>query len=157
MLSETLLAEIFERRKKLVWNICYPYFMNPADTEDAVQETFLRLAITNPTLKDAEHEQAWLITAARNICKDELRRARRGELPLEAAENTGFPPPEIDETLAVLHELPEKYRTVLYLFYYEELPTAQIARMLKCPDASIRSRLRRGRKLLRKKLGDDYQ
>ncbi len=151
MRSECELTESYLRNYKTVWNICYPYFLSQADTEDAVQETFLRLAQTDKCFAENEHEKAWLITTARNVCKDECKRARRRELPLEQAEETAVEP-QPDETMQVLHSLPERYRTVLYLFYYEGYRSAEIAGLLHRTDTAVRSDLRRGRGLLKKRL-----
>lgn len=152
MRSEQELAALYLRHRGTVWNICYPFFLNSADTEDAMQDTFVRLACCGKVFRDAEHEKAWLITTARNICKDELKRARRKNIGLDAAMELQTRDPEIDETLRLLHSLPERYRAVLYLHYYEGYPTASIARMLGKPEASIRSDLRRGRIQMRKRL-----
>lgn len=152
MRSENELTEAFLRHSKTVWNICYPYFLSQADTEDAVQETFLRFAQSDKTFADAEHEKAWLILTARNICKDELKSAKRRELPLEQAPETAADEPKPDETMQVLHSLPERYRTALYLFYYEGYRSKEIASLLHRTDAAVRSDLRRGRLLLKKRL-----
>ncbi len=153
MLSEPALAQCYLRHCRTVWNICYPYFMNAPDTEDAVQETFLRLAVSDRQFHDENHEKAWLIRTARSVCKDELKRARRRELPLEAAETAAVCLEEPDETLQALSELPEVYRTVLYLHYYEGLSTGEVAQLLGRRPATVRSDLRRGRALLKSKLG----
>lgn len=137
---------------RMVWNLCYTYLHNPADTEDAVQETFMKLAVSRKRFRDRDHEKAWLIVTAGNVCKDELKRMGRKELPLETAEPIQATQPEIDETLQALWELPEKYRTVLYLFYYEGLPTKQIGKLLKKPDVTVRSDLHRGRQMLKARL-----
>ena len=147
------LTQIYDRHCRTVWNICYPYFMNAPETEDAVQETFYRLMCTQKRFADAEHEKAWLITTARNVCRDELRRARRRDVPIDEARELPAPETEQDETLLALHELPEKYRTALYLYYYEGYSTSQIAQMLHKPGGTVRSDLRRGRNELKKRLG----
>ena len=134
---------------RFVWNVCLTLLRNPADTEDAVQETFLRLLLQN----EPENIRAWLLVTARNVCRDELRRFRRQELPLEDAGEAAAAAPEIDETLAAVRSLPEKYRLPIYLFYYEELSTAQIADLLHRRESTVRSDLRRGREKLRHLLG----
>ncbi len=145
-------TELYYRQCKTVWNICYPYFMNTPETEDAVQETFLRLIHRDEPFQDEAHEKAWLIVTARNVCRDELKRARRNrEVPLTPYIQT--PAAEPEDTLLAIQELPEKYRIVIYLYYYEGYSTAKIAQMLHKPDSSIRSQLRRGRSLLKKRLG----
>jgi RNA polymerase sigma-70 factor (ECF subfamily) len=103
--------------------------------------------------ESAEHLRAWLTVTARNVCRDELRRFRRKELSLDAAEGTAVLPPVIDETLTAVRNLPEKYRLPIYLFYYEELTTAQIAATLNRRESTVRSDLRRGREKLKQMLG----
>lgn len=154
MRSEKELTQRYLQHSKTVWNICYPYFMNAADTEDAVQETYLRWLTQTDGFSDDDHEKAWLIVTARNVCRDELKRARRRELPLEQAEAVAAEPLHTDETLAAIHKLPQRIATVLYLYYYEGYPTARIAQMLCKREATIRSDLRRGRLKLKQELED---
>lgn len=143
------LEDSYRRNMKTVWNICYPYFMNRADTEDAVQEAFGRLAASGRRFDSEEHEKAWLIVTARNICKDELKRARRLDIPLEETDVYAAPEAPADETLEVLRQLPDRYRTALYLYYYEEWSTAMIAFAMNRRESTVRSDLRRGRSLLK--------
>ena len=138
---------------RLVWNLCLTLLRNPADTEDAVQGTFLRLLRHPAPPEEAGQLRAWLIVTARNVCRDELRRHRRRELALDEARDLPAAAPEIDETLAAVRRLPEKYRLPIYLFYYEELTTAQIAALLNRKESTVRSDLRRGREKLRRMLG----
>lgn len=145
--------EIYERNVTMVYQICYPFFLNSSDTEDAVQETFLHLIRANKTFRDTDHEKAWLITTAKNICRDELRRSRKKELPLENASDCSISDSEPDETLLAIANLPDKYATVIYLYYYEGYSTSRISKMLHRAEATIRSDLRRGRNLLKKQLG----
>lgn len=141
----------YERHFRMVWNLCCTYLKHPADTEDAVQEVFLRLAQCTKRFQSHDHERAWLITTAKNVCRDELKRARRRELSLED-HDASVPGPKLDETLEALRALPEKYQTPLYLHYYEGLPVAQIALLLNRRESTIRSDLHRGRLLLKKEL-----
>lgn len=142
----------YQTHFKLVWNLCYTYLNDPTDTEDAVQDTFLKLAMAKKDFRDGEHEKAWLIVTARNVCKDELKRSRRREVPLEVAAAAAAEQPRMDETLELVRSLPEQYQTVIYLYYYEGYATKQIARLLGKPDATVRSDLRRGRLLMKKGL-----
>ena len=113
-------TKVYHRHCQTVWNICYPYFMNSADTEDAVQETFLRLIRSGKVFRDEDHEKAWLIVTAKNACRDEMKRARRKDVPLEMAAELHSPQTPEDKTLLVIQALPEKQRTVIYLYYYED-------------------------------------
>ena len=152
MQDKALLERRYRENFRTVWNVCLSFLKNPADVEDAVQETFLRLAREERGFADEEHVKAWLIHTAKNLCRDELRRWRRRELPLDEARNSAAPAPEIDETLAAVRELPEKYRMAIYLFYYEGLPVERISRLLDRRESTVRSDLRRGREALKKLL-----
>ena len=153
MLPSKELEQIYLRHCRMVWNICYPFFMNPQDTEDAAQETFLRLAQSDEIFETEDNEKAWLIVTARNVCRNELRRARRTERSLEEAPEPTLEVPVPDETLLALSRLPEKYRTVLYLYYYEGLETEAIARLLGKRASTVRSDLHRGRQKFKALLG----
>ena len=152
-MEKELFTKVYAEHFRLVWNVCLTMLRNPSDTEDAVQETFLRLLREDDPLTEGEHLRAWLIVTARNVCRDELRRFRRRELSLDEARDVAASAPEIDETLTAVRSLPEKYRLPIYLFYYEELTTAQIAAALNRRESTVRSDLRRGREKLRQKLG----
>ena len=141
----------YERRADMVYRLCYCYLKNPADAEDAVQETFLKLLRTHRTFSSPEHEKAWLIVVAKNICMDMLRRkSRQGEsvdsrAPLPAREeNTGLH----DAIVA----LPERMKAAVYLYYFEGYSTPELAAMLKKPQATIRGWLWQARKLLKESL-----
>ena len=149
MLEKHELERLYRLHFSTVWNICVTFLKNPADTEDAVQETFFRLLRNGSRFESDEHGKAWLILTAKNICRDELRRHRRQELPLEEARNAASGGPYIDETLEAIRQLPEHYRDAIYLFYYEDLPVEQISRLLDRQESTIRSDLRRGRAQLK--------
>lgn len=146
------LTTVYENHLHLVWNLCYTFLRNVQDVEDAVQDTFLKLAASGRDFPDREALRAWLIVTAKNVCRDELRRARRRDLPLEEADGRTAQIPEPDETLAAVRSLPEKYKAPIYLFYYEGLPTGEISTLLGRKESTVRSDLRRGRLLLKKLL-----
>ncbi len=151
------IAEIYERHKRMLYRICFAYMKNTADTEDAVQNTFYRLIKAAPRFESAEHEKAWLIRTAANVCKNELKALRR------KAENIddhyglcGAGDVETDCVLRAVLALPEKYKTVIYLYYYEGYTCPEIARMLKKPGSTVRSHLHEARVLLKERLGEDF-
>ena len=152
MLDKQELERLYEFHFRTVWNICLTFLKNPADTEDAVQESFLRLLRDAPPFQSEEHAKAWLIHTAKNVCRDELRRHRRQELPLEEGRNGVSDGPYVDETLEAVRALPERYRAAIYLFYYEDLPVEQISRLLGRKESTVRSDLRRGRAQLKQVL-----
>ncbi|MCM1327801.1 MAG: sigma-70 family RNA polymerase sigma factor [Ruminococcus sp.] len=147
------LDEIYRREVDTVYRVCWLYMKNTADAEDAVSETFVKLMRSGTEFESFEHEKAWLIAAARNVCRDVLKSPKYKNEPLDENMLTG----EIltDETLAAVKELPEKYRTAVYLYYYEGYSCGEIAEMLGTVKSTVISRLARGRKILKKIIGGD--
>lgn len=148
------IIDLYDRHVDTVWRVCYSYMKNTADTEDMVQETFIRLIKSGNDFESREHEKAWLIVTASNLCKNELKR------PGRAADNIDDHPeindqaaPGRGEVLDAVLALPEKYRIAVYLFYYEGYKTGEIAKMLHIPEATVKTRLRRARGTLKTMIG----
>ena len=145
------ITEAYERNVDTVYRICFLFFRgNRADAEDAVQTAFLRLAQEPKPFRDAEHEKAWLIVTAGNICRDMLssgwrRRVVMDEQLIERSKDTF----EIDETLQSVMALPDHYKTAIYLFYYEGYSAKEIAGFMGKTIASVWGYLHSGRTLLK--------
>ncbi len=145
--------EVYSRQVDTVYRVCYSFMKNRADTEDMVQETFLRLLSTGKVFENERHERAWLIVTASNLCKDTLKKWwRRHENLEDYADRIPWEPQE-DSVLEMLLRLPEEYKDAVYLYYYEGYTTVEIAAMLKAPEATVRSRLMRAKKKLQVMLG----
>ena len=150
------ITEIYNRQVDTVYRICFSYMKNTQDTEDMVQETFLRLLSSGVGFVSEEHEKAWLIVTASNLCKDTLKKWwRRTEDIDDPALGLQQPPFEIDEVLAAILKLPADQKCAVYMYYYEGYTTAEIAEHLNCPEATVRSRLSRARAQLRTLLGGE--
>jgi RNA polymerase sigma-70 factor (ECF subfamily) len=160
--DNTELAEMYKRHVKTVYRVCFTYMKNETDTEDAVADTFVKMLASRKQFDNAEHEKAWLIRAAINVCKDNLKHwwRKRESLSdhseaLGAADGGGKA--EILETvLETVLALPEKYKSVVYLYYYEGYNSAEIAAFLKKPQSTVRNHLHEARKQLKERLGDYY-
>ena len=151
------ITEIYNRQVDTVYRICFSYMKNTADTEDMVQDTFLRLLACGVDFVSESHEKAWLIVRASNICKDTLKKWWRKTEDIDDPKLALQQPPfEIDEVLAEIMALPSDQKTAVYMHYYEGYSTVEIADYLRCPRATVRSRLSRARKTLKKKLGGDF-
>ena len=135
-----------------VYRMAYSYLQNHPDSEDVVQECFLRLAQSGKHFEDTRQVQAWLIITAANLSKDLLRRAHRKDLPLDAAEDRPAPREEHKELRRAVLELPDKYRTVIYLYYFEGYSVQELAKLLHRPESTVKTWLRRARELLREKI-----
>lgn len=150
------ITEIYYRHVDSVYRVCYSFMKNIPETEDMVQETFLRLISKGKAFESEKHERAWLIVTASNLCKDELKRHSRKNISLEvAADLTGPGIESVQDVLYAILQLPEDYKTVVFMYYYEGYSTAEIAKFLRTMEGTIRSRLSRARKLLKMRLGGD--
>jgi len=151
------IAEIYERNKNTVYRVCFAYMKNTADTEDAVQDTFFQLIKTGAAFESEEHEKAWLIRTATNICKNILRNWWRKRENIENFENLGTDGNiEIDNVFGAVMSLPDKYKTTIYLYYYEGYTSVEISKILGKPQSTIRNHLHEARSVLRNKLGGDF-
>jgi len=153
--SQQEIEQLYQRHVNTVYRVCYAHMKQPAEAEDAVQDTFIKLMRANPHLADVCHEKAWLIRTAGNVCKDMLRRRRRRELPLEDDLPGGAFLHENNTVLQAVLALPGKYKTVVVLYYYEGYNSAEIARLLRKPGATVRGHLHEARKLLKLQLGGE--
>ncbi len=153
----TEIEQAFETYSELIYRVCFIYLKHQADAEDAAADTFIRLMESKKTFESDEHLKAWLIVTARNLCKDRLshwwRKKRACSETLEFAQA----PSEDTETLAVLMELPVKYREALSLFYLMGYSGGETAKILGVGSSALYTRLSRGRELLRKALGEGLE
>lgn len=155
----TSAAALYEQHVDRVYRLCVLCLRNAADAEDAVQTVFLKALQHAPRFHSAEHAKAWLLRTARNQCLDMLKRAgRTREQPLD--ERLSLPAWEDEaQGRAVLHSLlalPETYKIVLYLYYYEAYSVKALARLLGRKQSTIQTQLARGRALLKLDLGGNF-
>ncbi len=146
-----VVVELYERSLYAVaFNVC----KNAQDAEDVVQDTFLRYFSHKKEFASEEHIKAWLIRVAINRAKTRLSQLwRRPTIPLEEyMESLSFPSDEASELFEAVMNLPDKYRVVLHLFYYESYSVQDMADILKITESNVKKRLSRGRAALRETL-----
>ncbi|MCL2071611.1 MAG: RNA polymerase sigma factor [Oscillospiraceae bacterium] len=160
--SSAEVAEIYCRHINMVYRVCFTYMKNAADAEDAAADTFVKMLKRDKTFQSEEHEKAWLIRTAINICKDGLKHWWRTREDLEDYSNSlrdkkSDSLSEADDITDAVLNLPNKYKSVVCLYYFEGYTSVQIAKMLKKPQSTVRNHLHEARKILRERLGDDYE
>ena len=124
---------------------------NAADAEDAAQEALLRYHLSDKEFESQEHIRAWLLRVAVNWAKNISRSFwRRNTLPLEEyMETLEFDCQESRDIFREVMALPEKYRLVIHLYYYEDYSVQEIGRILGIRVSNVKVRLSRGRQMLK--------
>lgn len=151
----------FRKQYTLVYRVAFMQMKGHADAEDALQEVFVRLLKYQPQFENEEHEKAWFIRTTMNICKDILKSKWHSSTvsidKIPDCEKKYFHLPYVkeDETLWAVLELPEKYKSCLYFFYYEDYSIKEIAQFLKIPENTVKTNLKRGREMLKAALEKD--
>ena len=141
---------LVETYSDLILRLSYTYLKSTEDAQDICQSVFLKLLQPPRSFGSPEHERAWIIRAAVNLCKDHLKsRWRRSTVGLEAAGEVPAPAAEEGSLLSAVELLPPKYRAVIYLYYYEAYNAREIGDLLGEKPATISTRLDRGRRRLR--------
>lgn len=136
------------------FNIC----RNQQDAEDVVQDTFIQYHTYKKEFDTEEHIRAWLIRVAINKAKNITRSFwHRNKCNLEEyMETLTFETPESETLFDTVMKLPEKYRIVLHLFYYEDYTTQEISDILHLSVSNVKTRLSRGRALLKETLKEEW-
>lgn len=140
----------------MLFRICMLILGNSADAEDAVQETMLRYLTKAPVFESEEHRKAWLITVARNKCRDMLRfRIKHPTADMDELRNL------CDEktdsgVLEALFSLPEKIKSVMILYYVEDFSVKEISGITGKGESAIKMRLQKGRRLLAEKYRKEF-
>ena len=149
--DEALFEQVYDTYGPSLYRFCLLQMKNPADAEDVLQEVFCKRLYQAPDFATPEHERRWLFRVALNQCRDEWKRSRRTELPLEVARHMSLTPEELG-LLEQVAALPEKLRTVIHLHYYEGYDVREIAQLLGVTASAVKMRMKRGREALRERL-----
>lgn len=140
------------RHGRQILHLAWSYLHSQCDAEDVLQDTMVQLMKTSPKFESRDHERAWLLRVAINLCKNRLKAPWRQHSELPEDYPTQGIPEESLELLQAVSALPLKYREVIHLFYYEDATTAQIAGLLGKNESTVRSLLSRAREQLRSAL-----
>ncbi|MBR1455899.1 MAG: sigma-70 family RNA polymerase sigma factor [Oscillospiraceae bacterium] len=152
------LRDLYEEHIQTVYRVAFLYVKNKPDSEDVVQDTFVQLIRqiqAGKVFDSPAHERAWLIVTASNTAKNLLRRRYRSDLDLADYPELAAPAQRRGELLDAICALPDPYKTVIYMFYYEGYSAKEIAGYLGVPAATVRTRLARARKRLKLELGGE--
>ena len=129
---------------------------NKAESEDIVQDVFMKLIEKQPRFESQEHETAWLVRVTVNLCKNRIRSHwwKKTETLLDT-----YPAQDSNETeiIQAVLSLPTKYRAVIHLFYYEGYSTHEIAEITVQKESTVRQQLTRARRMLKIFLEGEFE
>lgn len=155
-------SELIDRYKVAVFNLCARMLHSPEEAEDAAQEIFLRAYNQLATYQTGRRFSTWILSIASHYCIDLLRR-RRPQVDIDSIafwKQSDEPEPEDmalsgetrDEVRELLKTLPDKYRGVTVLRYWQDLSYEEIAEATGLSVGTVKTRLFRARELLAKEL-----
>jgi len=162
--DQAAFGDLVTRYQTAVYNMAYRMLGNPTEAEDAAQEVFVRAWNQLHSFQMERRFSTWLLSIASHHCIDLLRR-RRPSAPLDdvALYVPSNDPEPIDTILQVeqadmvkslLNTLPDKYRSVTVLRYYNDLSYDEIANMTGLTESAVKTQLHRARRMLAEKLRD---
>lgn len=146
--------EIMNTYSGMVYRLAYARTGNKPDADDVYQDVFFKLFRSNPQLDSEEHLKAWLIRTTTHTSVNLLRSAwRRYFQPMpenyDAPDMSFANDDRLSDLRNALIRLPEKQRIVIHLYYYEQLSTEEIAKILGEKSSTVRSHMKRGRERLK--------
>ncbi|AKN30045.1 RNA polymerase sigma factor [Clostridium carboxidivorans P7] len=152
MNKETFIANVLEAESTL-YHVSKSILTHDQDCEDAVQGAILKAYDKIDTLKKEQYFKTWLIRILINECYD-LKRKEYPEVPYEEYFESAKAEDRKDysELYFAIRNLPERIRVTIVLYYVEGYSVEEIKQILEIPSGTVKSRLAKGRKLLKIKL-----
>lgn len=151
---ETSLQIAMDKYSDMIYRIAINQMKTKEDADDIFQEVFIKWMQHREEFQNERHEKAWLIRVTINQCKSVLTSSwkKKNVEFSEEMENTLSYTDEIEEEseiVTTMKKLPEKYRAVIHLFYYEDYSIAEISEILQEKESTIRTKLTRARRRLK--------
>lgn len=153
--------EVLSRYSGMVYRLAYARTMNRCDAEDITQEVFLKYIKHQQEFVEEEYRKAWLIRVTINASKSLLTSAwNRKRVSMEEVEGVleGSEGVDVDfdnSLLLEIKKLPEKYRVIVHLFYFEDLSVKEISSLVHMKESTVKSHLFRAREKLKKNLKEE--
>lgn len=152
--------KIVDKYSDLVYKLAFARTRGEYYTEEVYQEVFLRYIKSKPKFNDENHEKAWFIKVTIN-CSNSffqlINKFKHEEIRDDMKENIGNREDDLYDLKFYLDKLPLKYRTVIHLFYYEDMKSKDIANFLGKNESTIRMQLKRGREMMKELIKGDEE
>lgn len=153
---EKTIEEVIEKYANMVYRIALTRTSTVENAEDIFQEVFLKYSEKEPKFQNEEHEKAWFIRVTINLSKN-YKNSAWNKRTVTLDENIVFENKQENKTFSAVCELPDNYKTVIYLLYYEGYKVKEIAQILKIKEGTIKTWLYRAREILKEKLEGGFE
>lgn len=152
------LERVFMQNNKRLFLIALSFTANQYDAEDILQNVFVKLFNSKISFENDEHIDKWLTVVTVNESKNLIKCAfRKKKTELEESSSTySFDCEQSEDLFNAVMSLPKKLRTVIHLYYYEDMSISEISEILKIKQSAVKTRLHRAREQLKIQLGDDW-
>ena len=137
--------------KDMIYSISFTYLHNRSDAEDVCQDVFVKYLNSRLDFQSLDNEKYWLIRVTINTAKSYLKKAWRGRVLL-SDEIVSLVATEEDRSMfELIYGLPEKYKEVIVLYYYENLKIDEISKVLHISKDNVKKRLQRARDMIKER------
>ena len=156
MQKDTYLKQTIEEYADTVYRVALTRCKSIETAEDIFQEVFMRFSEKNPKFESKEHEKAWFIRVTINLTKN-IKESAWNKKVVRLDENIIFNTKEENDVYGVVCNLPQNYRTVIYLLYYEGYKVNEISKLMNKPEGTIKTWLFRAREILKEKIEGGFE
>lgn len=151
MLDKICINEIVEKYADMVYRIALTRCGTVENAEDVFQDVFMKYSEKRPNFENSEHEKAWFIRVTINLSKN-LKQSAWNKRVVNLDENMHFEKKEEQDIFSNVCDLPQNYRTVIYLLYYEGYKVKEISQLMNKSEGTIKTWLFRAREILKEKI-----
>jgi RNA polymerase sigma-70 factor (ECF subfamily) len=155
-MQKDIIEKMIEEYADMVYRIALTRCQNVENAEDIFQDVFMKFAEKNPKFKNKEHEKAWFIRVTINLSKN-VKTSAWNRKTVELDENIEFNTEEENEIYSIVSTLPQNYRTVIYLLYYEGYKVNEISKLMDKSEGTIKTWLFRAREMLKEKIEGGFE
>ena len=153
---EASIEKVIDKYSDMVYRIAITRCGTVENAEDVFQDVFMKYSENNPKFENSEHEKAWFIRVTINLTKN-LKTSSWNKKVITLDESIVFEKKEESDVFSIVCELPQNYRTVIYLLYYEGYKVKEISDLMKKSEGTIKTWLFRAREILKEKLEGGFE
>ena len=154
MLTQDEFTRLAKKYQDMIYRLALSYLRSPHDAEDTAQEVLIKLYTAKKEFESDDHVRFWLVRVTSNECKKALRHRCITPSLDECAELIAEDDFEARDVLEAVMSLDGSLREVLILYYYEGFKISEIARIVKIPQGTVGTRLKRAKEKLKELLGE---